>query len=203
MTIDSKYQKALTCSLDPSGQVSAWVLPRISMRFFYPGTSNEIFIGGVSMSAKMVPYDALNNFVTADPFAMFKKMDRMFNEGLPPQLFPLEEGLNLRNWRPNCDIYETATEIVVKAELPEVKKEDVKVTVDNNVLTIHGERKFEGETKREDYHRIERGYGEFTRCFTLPTTVESTKIKAEFTNGMLRVTMPKLAEAKAKEIKVQ
>jgi HSP20 family protein len=114
-----------------------------------------------------------------------------------------EETLPLTTWVPACDIYETDKEIVVKAELPGLKKEDVFVSLDNNVLMIRGERKFEGEVKRENFHRVERTYGEFLRSFTLPTFIDSNKILAEFKDGLLMVTLPKREEAKPKQIEVK
>jgi HSP20 family protein len=139
-----------------------------------------------------------------DPFRNFEeRMRRFFGEGYDPFGRFGEESWSLATWAPACDIYETENEIVVKAELPEVKKEDVKVSVENNILTIHGERKISEETKRENYHRLERSYGEFTRSFTLPSFVDTGKINAEFKDGMLRVTMPKREEAKPKQVEVK
>ena len=139
-------------------------------------------------------------FVT-DPFRHFQeRINRLFGEGFEP--FRMEENWSLATWAPACDIYETDNEIVVKAELPEVKKEDVTVTIENNVLTIHGERKFSEETKKENYHRLERRYGEFTRSFTLPAFIDPAKVNAEFRDGMLKVTMAKREEAKPKQIAV-
>jgi HSP20 family protein len=91
---------------------------------------------------------------------------------------------------------------VVKAELPEVKKEDVHVSIENNLLTIRGERKLSEETKRENYQRLERCYGEFMRSFRLPSFTDAGKIDAEFKDGMLRVTLPKREEVKPKQIEV-
>jgi HSP20 family protein len=114
-----------------------------------------------------------------------------------------EETLPLTTWVPSCDIYETDKEIVVKAELPGLKKEDVFVSLENNVLMIRGERKFEEDVKRENYHRVERTYGEFLRSFTLPTFIDANKILAEFKDGLLMVTLPKREEAKPKQIEVK
>ncbi len=114
-----------------------------------------------------------------------------------------DENWSLSTWAPACDIYENENEIVVKAELPEVKKEDVQVAIENNVLSIRGERKFSEETKQENYHRVERSYGEFMRSFTLPSFVDASKVNAEFKDGLLRVTMPKREEAKPKQIEVK
>ena len=106
-------------------------------------------------------------------------------------------------WTPPCDIYETDKEVVLKMELPEMHKEDVHVTLENNVLTLRGERKFDETVERENFRRIERKYGEFIRIFTLPTFVEGTKVLAEFTEGMLTVTLPKNKEAIPKQIEVK
>ncbi|HMV49960.1 MAG TPA: Hsp20/alpha crystallin family protein [Blastocatellia bacterium] len=143
-------------------------------------------------------------FPAFDPFRNFEdRMKRFFSEGFTPSNRLVEENWSLAAWSPTCDIYETDNEIVVKAELPEVKKEDVNVTIENNVLTLRGERKFSEETKRENYHRLERSYGEFSRSFTLPSFVDAGKVNAEFKDGMLRVTMPKREEAKPKPIEVK
>ena len=106
-------------------------------------------------------------------------------------------------WTPLCDIYETDKAIVLKMELPEMHKEDVHVTLENNVLTLRGERKFEEAVNRENYHRIERKYGEFIRIFTLPTFVEGSKVVAEVKEGMLTVTLPKNAAAIPRQIEVK
>ena len=143
-------------------------------------------------------------WLALDPFRNFEeRMRRFFGEGFGPFGRFGEESWSLTTWSPACDIYETDNEVVVKAELPEVKKEDVKVSIENNIMTIHGERKFSEETKRENYHRLERSYGEFTRSFTLPSFVDTSKINAEFKDGMLRVTMPKREEAKPKQVEVK
>jgi len=106
------------------------------------------------------------------------------------------------SWAPAVDIYEQDNNIVLKAELPGVDPKDVDIRLENNVLTIRGERKFDNEVKRENYHRVERAYGSFTRSFTLPSVVDSTAIKAEFKDGVLRVTLPKREEAKPKQIQI-
>ena len=92
---------------------------------------------------------------------------------------------------------------MLKFELPEIKKENVKITIENHVLTVRGERKFEEETNRENYHRVERHYGDFMRSFTVPMSVDATKISAEFKNGVLTVTLAKREEAVAKQIDVK
>ena len=142
--------------------------------------------------------------MTFDPFRNFEeRMKRFFGESFDPFKKLTEENWSLAAWSPTCDIYETDNEIVVKAELPEVKKEEVNVSIDNNILTIRGERNLSEETKRENYHRLERSYGAFSRSFTLPSFVDATRVNAEFKDGLLRVTMPKREEAKPKQIEVK
>src|SRR5438445_7792369 len=103
---------------------------------------------------------------------------------------------------PVADVTKDEKEYLIKAELPELKKEDVKVTVENGVLTISGERKFEKEEKKKKYHRVERGYGSFVRSFSLPDDADANKVKAEFKNGMLTIHLPKNEKAKPKQIEV-
>jgi HSP20 family protein len=106
------------------------------------------------------------------------------------------------DWSPRVDIMETEDEFVIKAEIPEVNKEDVKVTVENGVLMLHGERKQEKEEKGKTFHRIERHYGAFNRSFTLPDTVDQESIKANFKDGMLSIRLQKSKEARPKAIDV-
>ena len=113
------------------------------------------------------------------------------------------EEITLADWAPLADITEDDKEYVIKAELPEIPPESVKVTVENGVLTISGERTFEKEEKGKKYHRIERAYGSFVRAFTLPEDSEAEKIRAEFKDGMLTVHLPKSEKAKPKHIEVQ
>ncbi len=105
-------------------------------------------------------------------------------------------------WSPLCDIYEDGDDIVVKAELPGLDRNDIDVQVENNILTIRGERKREKEVKSDNLYRTERSYGAFSRSFTLPVTVDTERIKAEYKDGVLHVTLPKLEEAKPRRIKV-
>ena len=117
-----------------------------------------------------------------------------------------KEMLTVTEWSPSVDISEDDKEFLVKAELPDVKREDIKVNVENGVLTITGERKFEKEEKGKKYHRIERSYGSFTRSFTrsftLPEAVKADKVAAEFKDGLLHVRLPKDESAKPKNIAV-
>ena len=132
------------------------------------------------------------------------RMNRIFDEafrGIPRGA--AEEDWALGGaWAPAVDIYEHDGNLVLKAELPGIDAKDVDVRVENNVLTLRGERKFDSEVKREEYHRVERAYGTFSRSFTLPNVVDTDKIKAEFKEGVLRVTLPQREEAKPKQISI-
>lgn len=114
-----------------------------------------------------------------------------------------QETMATADWAPRVDISETDKEFNIKVEIPEVKKDDVKVTVENGVLTIRGERKQEKEEKDEKFHRIERSYGSFTRSFTLPDNVNESKIDASFKEGMLYLQIPKTEVSKPKAIEVK
>jgi HSP20 family protein len=109
---------------------------------------------------------------------------------------------DLGTWAPAVDIYETEHELVVKAELPEVDENEIDVRVENNTLTIRGERKFQKEVSEDNYLRVERVYGPFTRSFSFPNTVDVDAIKAEYRHGVLTVRMPKREESKPKQIKI-
>jgi HSP20 family protein len=112
------------------------------------------------------------------------------------------EESSLTAWAPSVDIYETEHELVVKADLPDVDPKDLDIRVENNILTIRGERKFEKKVNEETYLRVERAYGSFARSFTLANTVNSEAIKADYQNGVLTLGIPKKEEAKPKQIKV-
>ena len=113
------------------------------------------------------------------------------------------EAFSRSAWVPAVDIYETdAHEVVLKAELPEMKREDISVTFETGVLTLKGERKFEQETTKENYHRVERRHGTFSRSFTLPNTVDASRISAAYKDGILTIRLPQREEAKPKQIDV-
>lgn len=154
----------------------------------------------------LAPKEGFGGIISRDPLLrdFEQRMRRVFGMG-PGRFFePFdEESWSLTTWSPSCDIYETDNEIIVKAELPDVKRENIKVSVENNVLTIRGERKFEEETKKENYHRVERSYGEFLRTFTLPSFVDPNKINAEYKDGVLCVKITKREEAKPKQVEVK
>jgi len=112
------------------------------------------------------------------------------------------EESNLTPWAPAVDIYETEHELVVKADLPDMDPQDLDIRVENNILTIRGERKFENKINEENYLRVERAYGSFSRSFSLANSVKSDAIKADYQNGVLTLSIPKREEAKPKQIKV-
>ncbi len=114
-----------------------------------------------------------------------------------------KEAMTVAEWAPLVDISEDGREYVIKADLPDVKKEDVKISVQDNIVAISGERKYEKEEKDKKYHRIERAYGRFLRSFTLPEDADGTKIAAEYKDGVLQVRLPKSEKAKPKTIEVK
>jgi HSP20 family protein len=126
------------------------------------------------------------------------QINRVFNDVLERT----GEESSLTAWAPAVDIYETEQELVVKADLPEVDPKDLDIRVENNILTIRGERKFEKKVNEDNYLRVERSYGTFSRSFTLANTVNSEAIKADYQNGVLTLSIPKREEAKPKLIKV-
>jgi len=137
-----------------------------------------------------------------DPFLSLanwqEQVNRMFESALPGR----GEASAMTAWAPSVDIYETENELVLKADLPDVDEKDLDVRVENNMLTLRGERKFEQKVKEENYLRIERTYGSFSRSFSLPNTVNPEAIKAEYRNGVLTVEMAKRAESKPKQVKI-
>jgi HSP20 family protein len=123
------------------------------------------------------------------------RLNRMFNE--------IYHGSLNGDWTPAVDIYQADNnDLVIKAELPETKREDISVTFENNILTLKGERKLEQEVKPDSYQRIERRFGSFTRSFTLPSTVDASKINASYKDGVLTIRLPQREEAKPKQITV-
>ena len=130
--------------------------------------------------------------------ALQDQVNRIFNETVRNQ----GDESTLTAWAPSVDIYETPNELVVKADLPEVEEKDIDVRVENNLLTIHGERKFDKTVAEDNYLRIERTYGTFSRSFSLPNTVSADAIRAEYKNGVLTVNLPKREESKPRQVKV-
>lgn len=139
-----------------------------------------------------------------DPFrdlaVLQDRMNRMFNDSVRTREDDL---MNRGTWMPAVDIYEVEGSLVLKAELPDMRREDIDVSVENNTLTIRGERKLDNEIKQENFHRIERAYGSFVRNFSLPATVDAMKIGADYKNGVLTVKLPLREEAKPRTINVE
>ena len=129
------------------------------------------------------------------------RLNKLFGIDLVPR--GGEEPLTAVDWTPSVDIVETEKEYLVKAELPQVNKEDVKVSVENGILTVQGERKQEKEEKGKKFHRVERSYGFFERSFTLPDNADETNISAEFKDGILNIHLAKSEKAKPKKIEVK
>ncbi len=136
-----------------------------------------------------------------DPAREFTTLQNQMNR-LFAGLTPASDDLMSTGFVPAVDIYEDEHAITLKAELPGIEEKDIDVRLENQTLTLRGERKFEKEEQEENFHRIERRYGSFTRSFTLPNTVDTDNVKAEYANGVLHVRLPKRAEAKPRQIKV-
>lgn len=150
------------------------------------------------------------SLVRWDPFreleSMNERLNRMFGGHPMPARHagePTKDSMTIVDWSPSVDVAETAEEFQLKAELPEVKKEDVKVCVENGVLRIEGQRHQEKEEKGKKYHRVERSYGSFLRTFTLPDNVDDKNVRAEFKDGVLNIRLPKAEKAKAKTVEVK
>jgi HSP20 family protein len=128
------------------------------------------------------------------------RMNRLFRESYSPE--GPEEALTTTSFAPPVDIYEDEHTITLKMEVPGIDEKDIDVRIENNTLTVHGERKMEKEEKEENFRRIERQYGSFTRSFTLPSSVDSGQVSAHYDKGVLKINLAKKAEAKPKQIKV-
>jgi HSP20 family protein len=147
------------------------------------------------------------NIIRRDPFfalgSLQDRVNQLFNQTFGGfEGFGLEQPLTSVNLLPPVDIFEDEHNITLQAEIPGVKEEDLNITLENNVLTLSGERKFKDEEKKDNFHRIERRYGKFTRSFTLPASVNSQNVNATFENGVLNITLPKREEFKAKQITI-
>jgi len=139
-----------------------------------------------------------------DPFrdlnVLQDRMNRLFDDA--GRGWRHDEPASTTTWSPSVDIYETEGDIVVKAELPGIDRKDITLNLEKNVLTIRGERKFEKEAKDDNYHRIERSYGAFSRSFSIPATVNEEKISADYKDGVLTISLPKKEQAKPKQIQI-
>ena len=131
------------------------------------------------------------------------RINRLFEDAFPAHGAGREDEMSLLDWRPTVDTYEEGENIVIKADLPGVKKEDVSIDVKDNVLTLKGERKHEENINEENYYRRESSYGKFQRAFTLPDAVDPNKIEASYKDGTLKITVPKAEERKAKKIEIK
>src|SRR5213082_1471528 len=139
-----------------------------------------------------------------DPFREFvtlqDRMNRLFREPYGPE--GREESLSTTTFAPPVDVYEDEHNVTLKIEVPGIDEKDIDVRIENNTLTVHGERKIEKEEKEENFRRVERQYGSFTRSFTLPSSVDSGQVSAHYDNGVLKIKLAKKAEAKPRQIKV-
>ncbi|KPK35097.1 MAG: heat-shock protein [Nitrospira bacterium SG8_35_1] len=138
-----------------------------------------------------------------DPFREMEDVFDRYSKTLSWPRFGRQEVMTRGDWIPRVDITETDKEFIIKADLPEVKKEEVKISVDNGVLSIQGERKQEKEEKNKKFHRVERFYGNFTRSFTIPENVDETNVEASFKDGTLTIQLPKTTKSKPKAVNVE
>src|SRR5579864_321233 len=144
----------------------------------------------------------MNTIIRWDPIHNFSSLQEQVNR-LFEGTFPSRgDESTLTTGSPSVDVYETENDLVIKADLPGMNEKDLDVRVENNLLTIRGERKFEQEVKEENYLRVERAFGSFSRSFSLPDTVSTEAIKAEYKDGVLSLTLPKHAESKPKQVKI-
>jgi HSP20 family protein len=145
------------------------------------------------------------SIIRYDPFRdlrnLQEEVNRLFSSNLS-RAFGDDEGIARGAWNPSVDIYENKDQIVLEAELPGMNREEFDITIENNVITLRGERRFEKKDEADSYHRVERSYGSFTRSFTLPQTVSAEGATAEYRNGVLRVSLPKREEVKARRIEI-
>ncbi len=144
----------------------------------------------------------MNQITRWDPFRNLSSLQEQVNRLFDSSFKATADNSALTTWAPAVDIYETENELVIKADLPDVAEKDIDIRVENNMLTIRGERKFEESVKEDNYLRVERAYGSFSRSFSLPNTVNSDAIKASYKNGVLTVQLPKRAESKPKQVKI-
>jgi HSP20 family protein len=143
--------------------------------------------------------EAIVALIRWDPFRDFNVLNDRLGNFLGKGW---EAPASTTTWNPSVDIFENDSDVVIKAELPGLNAKDIDIKLENNVLTIRGERHFEKEAKEENYHRIEREYGSFSRSFSLPVTVNGDKVTAEYKDGVLNIVLPKKEEVKPKPIKI-
>ncbi len=143
----------------------------------------------------IIRWDPYRDLVT-----LREKMNRLFEDTVSGQ--PEGRELSSSSWTPAVDIYETEHEIVLSAEIPGIDEKDIEIKLEDNTLTLKGERKFEKETQEENFHRIERAYGSFFRSFSLPQYIDQEKIKAEHEHGVLKLVLPKKSDSKPRTVTI-
>jgi HSP20 family protein len=144
----------------------------------------------------------MNSITRWDPFRNLSSLQEQVNRLFETSFKANTDKSALTAWAPAVDIYETENELVIKADLPDVAEKDIDVRIENNMLTIRGERKFEESVKEDNYLRVERAYGSFSRSFSLPNTVNTEAIQASYKDGVLKIELPKRAESKPKQVKI-
>ena len=144
----------------------------------------------------------MNTISRWEPFRNVSTLQEQFNRLFEDSFFRRPDNSSITAWAPAVDIYEDDQQMVIKADLPEVDEKDIDIRLENNTLTIRGERKFENKVAEENYLRVERTYGSFSRSFALPNTVSSEGIQADYRNGVLTISLPKREESKPRQIKV-
>ena len=159
---------------------------------------------GPGLNFKMEDFQVMTLITRFDPFREFAtlqdRMNRLLRDSRGPE--GQDESLTTSAFAPPLDVYEDEHSITLKIEVPGISEEDIDIRIENNTLTVHGERKFEKEEKEENYRRLERRYGSFTRTFTLPNAVDQESVQADYEKGVLKIKLAKKEEAKPKQIKV-
>jgi HSP20 family protein len=146
--------------------------------------------------------NSTTNLTRWDPFRDISKVQEQMNRFLEDTFLRRASDSSLTTWAPEVDIHETEDALVFEADLPGMNEKDLDIRIENNMLTVRGERKFEKKVNEENYLRVERAFGSFSRSFSLPHTINADAIKAEYRNGVLTIRVPKLEEAKPRQVKV-
>jgi HSP20 family protein len=201
-------EKNLSRRTSPAGEASQFIEGPVNRgTFYYTQQPSTSFAEGIFNLKEGV--NTMANITRWDPFGEFSSLQDRFNQllGQPREFFhnlapSMDQPLALAKFAPPVDIYEDDHNVTIQAELPGINEKDLNITLENNVLTISGERKLENEENKDNFHRIERSYGRFTRSFTLPSTLDTENVNAEFNNGVLKIVLNKVEAAKPKQIKV-
>lgn len=180
-----------------------FILDNTTLRFYYAHRLSED--SQVEKESLNIGGTTIMGITKYDPFRELRslqdEMNRLFTGAFPKA--GMQEELLRGAWAPNVDIYENKEQLVIQAELPGMRTGDVEVSIENNVLTLRGERKFEKRDEGDNFHRIERAYGSFSRSFTLPQTVTAEGADANFTDGILTISLQKREETKARKIEIK